>query len=545
MTSSANSTVGISFDVNDFMSGIIQTINSSRSDLFTNPSKIVENLANEQASEGVESRLNTFYRLLGLPATRDTAPLTGSTTKTQLSQYSTLNYIEAGSISIVDNGNADLNSVKLTADKLAAKLVAREEFYRKAPPPSQMLKMIQEPLKITDSILGIPERKASIFPTIVDAATPVYPLQKRTAPAFYDGDFILSGAKNIKLPRPFIENVIYIRTYVFAGGDTSNFQSSILNNLKTFVGASSDLTNDELDKLLKDVGISTDGFFSRLEAELITKLVEALRSCAVEYKQVVSQANEFKSKVKFSPVSSDTPGIKLGNTTEILDKAVAGEIDKSISRISLELENVVKRLAMLPTNKIMEAETNFLADAGLTNLNITSDAFMSDFSSLITFERQSIEERLAAAKQGRQSAINEYNKILEKVQYFTGEGTGISVFEVLCVFLALFTIDIKYLVLLLNKDARDRLLASPYYSFQNNVSNTGVQKKPIFDTGENLSQIETALSVSALSVSSAIENFETRIKENFALADAFFVSTERVAPDSPGVGGNNYVYNTY
>jgi hypothetical protein len=539
---------GAPFDVNAFMSNIIRTIDSSRSDFFTNPSKIVENLINEQAGEGLESRINTFYRLIGLPATRDLAPLLSANsvnpTPLQLSQYNTLNYIDSAAIVISDNSKQN-STEKLTPEQLANKLSSRENLYKAAPSVEQMLQIIQQPLRISDSLFGVPQRKASIFPMIVDAATPVYPLSKRTAPAFYDGDFVLSGAKNTRLPRPFIENVIYIRTYVFAGGNNANFQQSIANNIKKFVKDNSNLSEQDLNILLANTGISTAEFFSQLEGELISKFIEALKSCAIEYRQIINQANEFKAKVRFSPVSSDTPGVKVGNSSQIVEKSVAGEIDRTISKISLELETIVKRLSMLPTNQIMEAETNFRADAGIANLNITTDAFMSDFSALITFDREEVEKRLSEANQAKQSLLNQYNKILQKIQYFTGESTGLSVFEVLCIFLALFTIDIKSLVSLLNNDAKNRLLSNPYYSFQNSVNNSSVSKKPIFTDGENLSKVESALENSSSSVSEAIETLEKTVKEHFALASAFFASSGKTTPDSPGEGGNNYVYNMY
>lgn len=542
---------GVTFDVSSFMRSIINNVDRSRGDLGPLPSKIVDSIADEPADERIESRINAFYRLIGLPATRNDSIITTrqlqnqNTTDEQLSQNGTLNYISPGSISVKNPNN---EGEFLPGNDAANLLVAREKNLQKPPTVQQMVNLVTQPLPLDASVKANVQRRAPLFPILVDASVPIFPLSKRTAPLFHDGDFILSGASSTRLPRPFIENVIYMRTQVFAAGGVEELKTDLAKNIRTFVlGNAQPLTTEEEDQtaqqFIDSLGLQDGGQsiqdFTLLELKMINKFVQAIRKSANNYRGVLNRAAELKKKVKFAPEAKDTPREAGGNSTEIIEGLVAGSIDKTISALEAQLSEVTSFINLMPTNEVKRADTSYRAEGDEIVKNIIPDAFISDFNNLITFDKEDIQSRLSSAKAQRKRDITEYNLIRERIQYFTGEVTGLSIFDILCTFLALFTISVESLILLLNRDARENLLNSPFYSFQNAPGNNNVLKTPIFDNNDVTSRVQAILNVSSEEgVSGALEELENKIRENFKLATAFFEDSVKSGPGSPGVVGS-------
>jgi len=194
---------------------------------------------------------------------------------------------------------------------------------------------------------------------------------------------------------------------------------------------------------------------------------------------------------------------------------------------------------LLPTNEVKRADTSYRAEGDEVVKSIIPDVFISDFTNIVTFDQENILSQLSSAKSQRERDIREYNLIKERIQYFSGETVGLSIFDILCTFLALFTVDIETLIGLLNKDARARLFNSPFYSFQNNAENKGKNKTPIFDQNAVTDRIEAALisSTNSLDVQISLNDLEDKIRENFKLSSAFYNDAIKSSPGSPGVVG--------
>lgn len=490
---------GVTFDPSNFMDQIINTVDLNRSDIGSKPEEVIISTADVPNGERVESRLNAFYRLIGLPALRETSkiPNISSVTKDQLSQNRTLNYF---------------HDTALEAEVKDA-LTKRESLLQAKKVEQDFVTMLKNPLPIGTSVSSNnnQSRRVSIFPLIVDASVPVYPLMKRVAPLFYDGDFILSGASNARLPRPFLESIVYMRTQVFSGLDTGT-QNDIIANINAFV--TKNVENTEASALTASLfakGIS----FNILELQIINKMVQAIQNSAVKYRRAIMKAEDLNHEVRFVPKPRDTPNEKSGNSNFVDIESTDGSqsIEKKISSLELQLEQINLFISALPTEKVKNADITRRIDQDTVGLsNVTSDIFVSEFGGLIAFERAAIEKQLNEVKAERQNRLNQFEVIKKNIMYYSGEITGLSIFDVLCILLALFTIDISDLVALLNQEAQDRLSSSKFYSTSSDPALITVSK----DTQDAI------IAGNYKSVRLALSNLETKVREHFSLADAFY-----------------------
>jgi hypothetical protein len=266
---------GADFDSTAFMRSVMQTIEVSRSNMTRIADTIVDSPAGQGTSGLAESRLNAFYRLIGLPAMRD-ENLLNDVSKTKLnvdnkrrekllSQDNTLNYFSSSGA----NGTATNTS-----------LASREALNLRFAKPSSVdfNEMVNNPLSIDESLKQSSTRRISIFPMVVDASVPVYPLDRRVAPLFHDGDYILNGGR-ARLRRPLLQHIIYLRTKVFSGT-----QSGIEDKLRT------NILNEIGEGIISEQAIKNYKF---LELRIIQKLIETLKQSANNY-------NKAKSSIKFS-----------------------------------------------------------------------------------------------------------------------------------------------------------------------------------------------------------------------------------------------------
>jgi hypothetical protein len=324
--------------------------------------------------------------------------------------------------------------------------------------------------------------------------------------------------------------------------DIEKTAEDITANLKKFV-QDSVLIDDELvvindarlpggetltlSELQKSIGLTeSSSQFTLIEIEIVKKFTQGLRKAAVEYRELRDDVKRLNQEVVYKPSAKDTAQEKKGNVSVIIPGKDKVGIDSRISKINANIEGINNLLAVLPTNRVQEADVTFRtigSDQGARN--ITADVFTSEFSELIGFEIPFFQEELAKAEREKQRRLSQFEIATKQIQHFTGEITGLSIFDVLCVFLALFTIDLKDLISLLNIDARTRLINSPFYSF--NVPSIGssleTSKENALFTFSEESTVERAiLEGIEQSPRIGISNLEQKVKEFFRLSEAFF-----------------------
>lgn len=501
---------GIPFDATKFMDSIFATIDSNRSDVSSSPSQLVDNSSNMRPGSGGESRFNCFLRFIGMPATRDESLLSGITDdgnlEFKLSQNSTLNYFNASELDI------------------DPRLLSQREFSLSAPKTTEdFIRMIENPLLISSSVQSS-GRRTTVFPLVVDASVPIYPLSRRTAPLFYEGDFLIYGSGLTRLPRPFLESVIYMRTQRYQ----ESMKSTISNLVENIRATVSDATSDETQLLeglnVPELSSSNEGLSVRssvVELEIVNKFVQALKNSAVSFAKVIDEAASLNEEVNFKPNPVSNPKEKSGNSSVIIVDREGRGIDKRIQDIEMQIESINVSLSILPTNKVQEADTSYRLTASNSPTNISPDVFVSEFTDILAYEIDFLRDILEEEKALRARTIAQFEEIKKQLMYFTGEIGGLSIFDVLCIFLALFTVDLKYLIGLLNNDAKDRLRANRFFSFQKGEGNS-----VLFNKNERTDILAAGLE-QTIPVSVALAEFDKVVQNNYLLAQAFFADARK------------------
>lgn len=508
--------LGIDFDVLGWIKGVMDTVDQSRSDTPGNQNIVVESSLDTTSGRQAESRLNCFYRLLGFPATRDST-----------------NTSEAGSRALNQNGTINyFHPNELFDDNVPGQFHSREATLQIPRTTENLIDMLKQPLQVsqlTDS--PDPKRRINIFPMVADASVPVYPIAKRVAPLFYPGDYLLPGNKQNRLPRSFLETVIYIRTQQFSA-ETEKDSVVKLQALKDFLKTASDSVSqtDEQSATLLANFINQNNIannnFTKLETDIINKLIIAVRNASFNYNGVVVRTNRLSREVDFRPAPISNARGKSGSsdllTVDSVSTEPASQIDRRIAQLNLDLNKATSLINTLPTTRIQEADTTYRITNSLNVNNVSPDLFVSEFTDLISYEKKSIQSQLDEATQLRAQKIQEFEVLRQSLMTYTGEGLGLAIFDVLCIFLALFTIDLENLIKLLNADAIQRLRDSKFFSFQNG-GNQGADNTVIFGANSRANQIEQAINNPLLSTSQALKNLEEVVRNNFKLAQAFYI----------------------
>jgi hypothetical protein len=115
---------------------------------------------------------------------------------------------------------------------------------------------------------------------------------------------------------------------------------------------------------------------------------------------------------------------------------------------------------MLPTERLKKSdEFRRLADENPTP-SLTTDIFSNTLLTVFSGSRAPLQRQLEDLEQERQALKQQLEIIRKFLQMYTGEPLGLSIFDMLAVFMALFSIDLPDLYGLMNAGARDRLRRS-------------------------------------------------------------------------------------
>jgi hypothetical protein len=202
-------------------------------------------------------------------------------------------------------------------------------------------------------------------------------------------------------------------------------------------------------------------------------------------------------------VDSD-PNLK--NTIFTTDLAQIPVIDEAISNLQQELARVTLFISLMPTEQIKKAdEIRRLADESPT-LSLVPDVFSDVLLDVVSQERAVLEKKLAEVQQEKQVVQQQLEQIRQQLSVFTGEPLGLSVFDILSIFLALFTVNIDDLYGLMNDESKDRF-----------VKNTNVSD---LAATQGLAPGQILSSATASNV--ALANLQDKVREYLALSVKFF-----------------------
>lgn len=529
--------LSVSFDPSKFIDQIMITISNLRSDSGPMPGTLFDGANSIAPGKFGESRLNAFLRILGFPATRNQDSLSSQNDKLQnfrqqlasspnvdqsiidliveaererlLSQDHTLNYFDPSWFE------------KLADDKIDVELTKRESALSKPENTEKSVNMVRDPLSIRASIskTEAKSRRPQLFPLVVNADIPVFPLNKRIAPIFYNGDFVLNKSR---LSRPFLEHVIYIRVKVFSGQQTA-LHESLKKNIQAEVSSL-----DEASSIINNLDN-----FNLISLQLTDKFIKVLKKSSQNYVKVKNQIKNIENKSDIILAPKQDPSEKSGeiklskkeiqdilrgetssddSSSEDEEVITSKALDEKIERLFQEVNKLETFLSILPTQQIAKQDSARRIDEDIVINNISSDLFISEFTSLMFFELDALRNKLNEAKAERAKLIGHYENLKYSISQFTGESTGLSIFDIICTLFAIFTIDIKYLIGLLNDDAKNRLLSNDsFYAIS--------ERDDTLETEKTINII--ADGASSVTVGAAVLAIQEEIEKHFALAEAF------------------------
>lgn len=472
----------VEFDPANFAKRIFSSIDDHRSHMGPLPTELVETPVRQGAASTSESKMNAFFRLIGLPAVRDESKITDGHRQNErkervLSQDSTLNYHSFGS-------------------GLAGQVAKKEIILSEKLTVERYNQLISQPLKIDESLNDASTRRPCLFPLVVDASVAVYPKDKRVAPLFYDGDYIMLGGSS-RLKRPFLQHVLYMRLKLYSGSPTQ-IEQDLMKNILAEVGEDIISESDLLD-------------FKFLELQVIEKIVQTIKQSAKEYNRVRSKLRQLQANISYAAVPSDNPELRTGSMAVDNNKKFASSLDAQLQSVRAKLNKIDGLLLTLPIERINRSDRiRRLSDEVATN-SFSPDAFIGEFTSLLTFDRAALEKSEQELMQERSRNVQRLEQARRDIQYYTGEFTGLSIFDILGVFYALFTVPVDVLIGLLNEDAKNRLLADPFFS----------SSEQAVDTIQSTKTFQDIVQESSMPVLEALSQLEVRVEDSFRIATTY------------------------
>ena len=423
-----------------------------------------ENLDNNNSSKPIESRVNTFYRAIGLPSFRDKDfPLNN---KDKFNGGNSFGEKGDKSEKFSELKDRDRNfSTKLNEEQVNTFLDASE---------ATILSGIQKAGKNKARLKG------TLFPMVVDGDIRIYPQSRRVGGAFFKRDSELRQNK-ITYRRPLIELVVLLRL-----------------RKEQFVNS------EDKEKLQKCFSDLEEGFFDGIGENIITlEIIRSLLSAVIDPEGIRKFVNSTvkrlgkirtnNSRIIFDD-SGDAPpseqqkkkSVELGISTE--------EEEIKSKRESIARENSAKLT-------ILEFDDS-ISDDEITK-NMKDAIFAPMILDVILSDNEEIERITEEADVQNKLPEKELRTLHKRADLTMGTFSGLSGVDVIVVMTALFSVDIADLLGLLNDESLDRLnklkdsttLASTAnFDVENAVENLQAKVTEIYEKlSENINLIDHAL----------------------------------------------------
>jgi hypothetical protein len=237
--------------------------------------------------------------------------------------------------------------------------------------------------------------------------------------------------ENDSIDESFVKNIknILEKSTDNLANSTSVINSNVLSNLVIF--------NDGL-KLPKDVQDQLSNV-SDLQFRMSIKLIKILKTCINKLQIASNVIDKVENAINWVPV--------VGGGGPI-DGPIVNYMNTSINNSELAVDTKIKELEL----KKLNAEFSIKDFSDLGN-------FASPFSTNIFSEDvSSYNESISDLQNSKKSLEMSGFKSLKEIEMISGITSGLGLIDVISVYLALWTVDLKVLLALLDTDAFERLL---------------------------------------------------------------------------------------
>lgn len=380
--------------------------------------EIRSNGADPQSSDTVpskpsESRINAFYRAIGLPAFFKQSEDDKRDVKDRAEKAGIANVF-----------SEEANKLVLEAD------ARNSQFINQLTEEEQGKFLDDFNGTVLDSIRN--RKKGTLFPLIVTGQYNIFPQQRRVGGAFLSDAQLTKN--NQKYRRPLIESVVLLRLR----------KDGLVDSTK----------KEGLENSFKD--LQDAGFFEGQEENIFTlailnELIRAINDPDILLKmsdKTIKDLNSIRTKLQDFPKDSvlqqsPTQQRNLGSAEK------SGTLQAlEDQRHSLARENEAK-LTILEYDDITGNKTKNIKDSILSPMII--DLMLND--------TDKIEKEIKDTNIREEKAKKSLKQLHRNLDMLSGVFSGISGIDILVIITALFTIKIEDLLGLLNKDSRERLKA--------------------------------------------------------------------------------------
>jgi hypothetical protein len=421
-------------------------------------------------TEASESRVNCFYRMLGLPV----VSADGNHYSPGYDPRQRINQSKKQSINQAISSEDKIKFIKRESFRLSVKsIISRADpvsavlAYAISQSPRRFAKLNEQTIPeraaiIANLVLNNPQLETAItsaqsilsstifnsdcsgvihtlepFTTDPFIDTTVTPSSNKIcAPFLFDIDSTrISSSPEVLLPRPGIEFIIRERLKDQAVDQT------LINTLSKFFTSNKDptqanATTDLILALSTEADIASQQLddifsgFTKTQSSIVQQLIKTIKKVIFIYDDALMKLLEVSQEINFIPLPSisglEVPGLSL-------DTVARTTLEKNITLLSL------KKLAAESETEIRQQLGNFAHP--VFNLEKTDD----------------YQAQLEELTQQKQALVADAWKAINTIEIIGGELTGLGLVDILAIYVALWSMPMDKLLGLLDQDSAERL----------------------------------------------------------------------------------------
>lgn len=456
------------FDVIEFAKSVLNEVEQIRSYDF---SQNDDGTATKN-HKPIESRVNAFFRIIGLPMIVSVEKKDEEAPGKDLSGEKVLTPGFYGGKYIaynLSNSDTDEEVFNELLDR-EFNLLDRENKIGTEEMNNSMSKALKTAIPLVPTLEGVMDITGNIisgniatgnqrkvfkrlFP-LITSYIKVSPVKNETARPFlqYTRDQ-LPDSQTI-LPKPFIENVIRIRLVTAANAENSAGKmksDDIKAGLKAAIG----------DDVYNELSSETDYILSSAEAGgmvenlILRRLISALPQLAKKWYELQNKQETLKQDASYtiSIQTSSAQGSPFGKRTDISANIT---LDPN-SKYGLQLQSLQKKLAREQALQMLLPSDDTISDNSNTTKNTSLVSLITPFAKLLSPDLEKTQKDIKDIEDKIKKQGQQMEKLRLELEMMTGEFTGLSIIDVVAVIIALFALDKQDLIALLDTDTKTEM----------------------------------------------------------------------------------------
>lgn len=490
----------VKFDVINFAKNILTEIEKIRA---------FDNFIDEN-SIPTESRINAFFRLIGLP-------MFVSITEKQTN--SGLRHMSSGYSVKRINQNIQ-NAEEINGKQIAKQLVDRETSLQNIENsigdaelnkrmalsliiPIPLIPNIPDNDNQIDGYIGSGENKRivykKLFPFIVQYR-PIFPKNSEIAAPFIAlEDRKINNTTELQIP--FIETVIRIRLITAENAITiteKQNEDTYLTSLNNY------LAKDDYNEIVKDFAALKS--VNILETFILNKLFISLEQLAnkwIEIKKkqhLAAKQDIFNISIKTTSSKRNTLGKRVDVSTNLTLRKEGSTVGNRLAWLRKREAEEEAFLSLLPTDDII--------NAGKTS-NTSLGALINEFSELLGHNLAQIQKEIQREEERIKRNIQLVEQLRLEIDMMTGEFFGLSIPDIVAVIIGLFLIEKKDLISLLDEETITNMKKDN--SLKSAIENISITTENAYTAIQNLEKAVRGIFKILNIYINAIENKDNRI----------------------------------